>query len=350
MHREEATSAPHLMLPPGQQLAAPGKWPLVGEREPAPWTEPWTVEICGLVERPAVLPLDALRRVAWVERGIDVHCVTRWSQPGMRFGGVPLGSVLREVGVLPTARFVSFVARSARRHSTSLALADAWRLGVLLAMEHDGRPLETEHGGPIRTVTPGRYFYKSLKWLARIELLADDRPGYWESMAGYHNRADPWQEQRFAAGTLDKQSAARLFAARDFRGQNLLSLQAAGLDLAGLRAEQALLRNADFRGVNLRGARFDGANLSNARFGGADLRDAVLRGADLEGTDFAGADLRGADLRGASLIAATFWTSGGADRRYAEALFDADTQIDRAQLDELMPAQAQWAEARLESP
>ena len=63
-----------------------------------------------------------------------------------------------------------FSARSARDHSTSLLLADALALGTLVVLTCEGAPLETGHGGPVRTVVPGRYFYKSVKWLERIEL------------------------------------------------------------------------------------------------------------------------------------------------------------------------------------
>ena len=131
----------NVVLPPGQQLAAPGKWPFVGERSPAESAEPWSVEICGLVDRPLRLSLDDLARLTQVERAVDIHCVTRWSKLGMRFGGVTLQSLLDLAGCQPAARFVSFVARSPREHSTSLALEDALRLGTLVVLTADGQPL-----------------------------------------------------------------------------------------------------------------------------------------------------------------------------------------------------------------
>ena len=45
---------------------------------------------------------------------------------------------------------------------------------------------------PLRLVIPGKYFWKSAKWLRGIELTASDRPGFWERY-GYHNDADPWR-------------------------------------------------------------------------------------------------------------------------------------------------------------
>jgi hypothetical protein len=329
------------MLPPHQQLAAPGKWPLVGEKAPAPWMPPWRVQIAGLVDSPRQWTLDELKSLPSVERVIDVHCVTRWSKPAMRFRGVPLTALLKLSLPRPEAKFISFIAHSLRDHSTSLTLADAVALDVLVAWEAEGTPLDEPHGGPLRTVVPGRYFYKSLKWLARIELLAEDRLGYWEATAGYHNVADPWREQRYIASNLSRREAAKILSTRAIAGQHLLSLSAAQLDLAGLDAQGALLRNADFRGSKLVRALFGGANLTNARFGGCDLREASLAGADCEGADFSAADLRGADFRGASLFGATFVTELG------QARLDAATHFDAAALEMLAPAQAEFLRKHL---
>lgn len=276
---------------------------------------------------------------------VDIHCVTRWSRPGMIFRGVPLARVLECVRPQKGAKFISFVARSRRDHSTSLPLADALSLGSLLAYEAEGQPLPVDHGGPLRLVVPGRYFYKSLKWLQRIELLAEDRLGYWEAEAGYHNTADPWREERYMAPALDKQEAARLLAKRDFSGRDLRSIAAAGMDLSGLNARGALLRDSDFSRSNLRGACFDGANLSNARLLGADLREAIFLGADVEGADFTAADLRGADFSGASLFGATFCDDSAGPP--AGARVDRTVRVAPDQLDALTPPQAAFLRAAL---
>ena len=170
--------------------------------------------IGGLVEVPRVLALTELAALSRVERIVDIHCVTRWSKPAVRFGGVLLADLLSHAPPKPAARFVSFVSRSERSHSTSLVLAHAISLETLIALSCEGQPLAAEHGGPVRVVVPGRYFYKSLKWLAGVELLAEDRLGYWEATAGYHNHADPWQEQRYIAPGLTKQQAAAADAYR----------------------------------------------------------------------------------------------------------------------------------------
>jgi DMSO/TMAO reductase YedYZ molybdopterin-dependent catalytic subunit len=323
-------------LPPGQQLVAPGKWPPMGERLPRAGDSPWNVQVCGEVEQPCGYSLGELNALGNVEQTIDLHCVTRWSKLGVPFGGVKLATLIERARPTEAAKFVSFVARSERGHSTSLPLADALSLRTIVALTAEGVPLSIERGGPVRVIVPGRYLYKSLKWLERIELLAADRLGYWEVNAGYHNSADPWLQQRYIASRLSKSEAQAILADRNVAGRELLSLDATGHDLAGLDARGALLRNADFRGCRLSGAKFDGANLTNAQLQGADLADASLVDADLEGVNFAAADLRGASLLGASFVGASFGSSA------ADAVtVDSRTRLPRTCLDDLTPDQCE---------
>jgi len=273
--------------------------------------EPWRIDLCGLVARPQSWTLEAFAKLPQVERTVDIHCVTRWSMPGARFRGVLLETLLGLGTPDSEALFISFVARSERRHSTSLPLATAVELGTLVATHWNDVPLPADHGGPVRTIVPERYFYKSLKWLERIELLHEDRPGFWEASAGYHNVADPWREQRYIAADIDPRLVREILAARNVAGRELLGFEGSGLDLAGLAAQGAVLRNARLEGASLAQADFRGANLSNAHFAKADLTRADFRGADCEGADFCGANLAGADFRGASLFGATFVSPPG---------------------------------------
>jgi DMSO/TMAO reductase YedYZ molybdopterin-dependent catalytic subunit len=336
-----------IMLPPGQQLVARDKWPSVGERLPKNVPEPWIVRVAGLVAKPQDFTLTDLKNIGWVEQVVDIHCVTRWSKPGVRIGGVSLKSLLEVVAPLPTSHFISFIAHSERRHSTSLPLAEAISLGSLLAFEAEGHPLAIEHGGPLRVVVPGRYFYKSLKWLADIELLAEDRLGYWEGVAGYHNEGDPWREQRYVAEGLSKQQAEAILQNRDISGRELRNLTAAGLDLSAMKAAGAILRNADFRRANLSNVSFDGANLSNAQFEDANLTAVSFIGADVEGADFAGSDLRGANFSGASLTGVSFCKpfdiSAGGEYSFSHgAIIDRTTRIDDKSIEFLTPGQAAY--------
>ncbi len=339
--------SPRSPLPPQQQLVAPGKWPVVGERAALTADGLWRVSCCGEVESEQTWSLEQLRDLPQVTRSLDIHCVTRWSRLGVEFSVVPLSTLLELCRPLPSARFVSFVAHSQRGHATSLPLSMLREADVLVAFEADGQPLTAEHGGPVRIVTPGRYFYKSLKWLAQIELLAEDRLGYWEANAGYHNSADPWKEERFLAADLDLQTVRRLLAARDFSGRDLRGVVATGMDLRGLNAIGAQLRDAHFEGADLRDSGFDGANLSGAHLERADLRGATFGqdsngiAADLEGADFRGADLRGARFLGASLFGATFGPSDPSDSTSIPVVIDATTVIDGAALTSLESTPAQ---------
>jgi DMSO/TMAO reductase YedYZ molybdopterin-dependent catalytic subunit len=82
-------------------------------------------------------------------------------------------------------------------YTTNLTLEDFAAEDAVLAHSWSGKPLTDEHGGPVRLVVPHLYFWKSAKWLQSIEFLRADAPGYWE-VRGYHNRADPWAEQRYS--------------------------------------------------------------------------------------------------------------------------------------------------------
>jgi hypothetical protein len=337
--------SPKSHLPPGQQVAAPGKWPAIGEFRPGPGGA-WQVSIAGEVERPCQFILDELQAMPQTRQLVDIHCVTRWSKLAVEFAGVPLQALLAEAQPTGAARYVSFIARSQRGHSTSLPLEDAVGLGALIALEADGRPLDEVHGGPIRVIVPGRYFYKSLKWLERIELLAADRLGYWEAVAGYHNTADPWQEQRYMAPGLTRQQMHAALASRNFSARDLRSLDARDHDLTGLQARESLLRDADFRGARLASACFDQANLSNAHLARADLRGASFVSADVEGADFSGADLRGANFSGASFVGVTFFDESSGER--LAAVIDRSTLIDPAAIEQLAPPQAAFVNEMLE--
>ncbi len=304
-------------LPPEQ--IATRKFPVVGERAPTPEAldlEAWRLSVGGHVERPMVLDWPSLLARPQESFTLDVHCVTRWSHQAMRFGGTRLAPLLDEASPLPQATHVRFVAYSARGHDSCLPLElarDAW-----LVHEYGGEPLSVEHGYPLRVVTPGRYFYKSLKWVRAIELRDEDTLGYWERTDGYHPNADPWPgDQRYVSGSLPPDVLAQLLGATDFTRWRKRTIRSAdlrewcprGRSLGALK-----LKNCDLRGADLRGCDLQDANFSLSDLRGADLREAKLRGADLEGARLAGADLRGADLRDAALTATTFFEAGSAAR------------------------------------
>ena len=332
-------------LPPNQQLLKGDRWPIVGESidqvTGLPADTHWSVSVSGLVESPSSFSLDELRQFGLEARQLDIHCVTRWSRYDMQFSGVPLSRIIEHCKSKSGAHYISFVARTGRGHSSSMPLALALKLDAFLALEYEGQPLPAEHGGPVRVIMPGKYFYKSVKWVERIELLADDRLGYWESDAGYHNEADPWKEQRYIAASISKQEAAKLIESLDFRGRDLLGLSAVDRELAGLQAQDAMLRDADFRRANLKDADFAGANLSNAHFQDSQLSGASFAGADLDGADFSGADLRGCNLNVGSMFGTTF-QSTDADGQLRTAKINSETSIDESKLGGLTEEQREF--------
>jgi len=295
-------------LPPHQALTR--KSPVGGEREPAPFTPAeWRLSVGGLVRTPLQMALADFMRLPTVERTWDTICVTGWTHLDHRWSGVPLSALLAQAGPLRDARFVRFAAYSRRKHDTSLPLDYALE-HVILAHAVDGAPLDQAHGGPVRSVCHGKYFYKSLKWLRQIELLAADRLGFWERTSAYHNNADPWAEERYDPQPMAADEFARRMAARDFSGAAAIMdgqfAQWRGADLRGLNLRGAQIKACDLGGADLRGAAAAGANFTRSAFAGTDLREADLSNADFEGADLRGADLRGADLRGSFLTVAQF--------------------------------------------
>jgi DMSO/TMAO reductase YedYZ molybdopterin-dependent catalytic subunit len=123
---------------------------------------------------------------------VDIHCVTKWSKLATSWTGVSLDTLLR--GVDTQAAYAT--AWSDGGYTTNLPLADLTGGRAWVVHSFDGAPLAAEHGGPARLLVPHLYFWKSAKWVRGLRLTVDDEPGFWEA-AGYHNRGDPWQEQRY---------------------------------------------------------------------------------------------------------------------------------------------------------
>ncbi|HWH04842.1 MAG TPA: sulfite oxidase-like oxidoreductase [Gaiellaceae bacterium] len=181
-------------LPPGQYLTE--KWPVLHAGD-VPNTDlaAWTFRVWGEVEEELELTWDELQAVPRTEHTQDIHCVTRWSKFDMTFGGVHWRELERLCRPTPAARFA--IAHAEAGFTANVPLSYLRDELALLADSANGEPLEPEHGWPLRLVIPGKYFWKSAKWLRGIELTATDRPGFWERY-GYHNEADPFREERYA--------------------------------------------------------------------------------------------------------------------------------------------------------
>jgi DMSO/TMAO reductase YedYZ molybdopterin-dependent catalytic subunit len=156
----------------------------------------WHFRIGGLVGRGAEWNWEEFQGLPRVRVFADFHCVTRWSRLGNLWEGVSTRELVRLAGgVSGDARFV-LVYGFDRGWTTNLPLKNFLADDSVVAILHDGEPISPEHGGPARLIVPQLYAWKSAKWVAGVELIAEDRPGFWEAN-GYHMRGDPWTEERY---------------------------------------------------------------------------------------------------------------------------------------------------------
>jgi len=181
-------------LPPGQHLTQ--DWPVLDlGLHPAIPLDRWTLQAFGAVEHPTTLDWAALQALPQARMVSDIHCVTTWSRYDNGWDGVPVRALLDLVQPQPDAHHVLLHCHDG--YTTNLDLHDFASPDAILAHSWSGTPLTEAHGAPLRLVVPHLYFWKSPKWLARIEFRTADRQGYWETR-GYHNRGDPWAEERYS--------------------------------------------------------------------------------------------------------------------------------------------------------
>ncbi|HST19021.1 MAG TPA: sulfite oxidase-like oxidoreductase [Gaiellaceae bacterium] len=181
-------------LPPGQYLTE--KWPVLhaGSVPRYPDLATWTFRVFGEVENELELSWAQLNELPRSGNTQDIHCVTRWSRFDASFEGVHWRDLAALAKPRPTAAFV--IAHAEHGFTSNVPLRFLQDDDALVATHADGEPLTPDHGYPLRLVIPGKYFWKSAKWLRGIELSAGDKPGFWERY-GYNNNADPWKEERY---------------------------------------------------------------------------------------------------------------------------------------------------------
>jgi DMSO/TMAO reductase YedYZ molybdopterin-dependent catalytic subunit len=182
-------------LPPGQHLVR--DWPVLDlGQQPAIGVERWRLDVTGLVEQRLSLNWTAFKALPQSDSLSDIHCVTTWSRYDNRWQGVLTHDLLDLVMPKPEATHVMLTSYDG--YTTNLPLADFASEHAILATDWEGQPISRIHGGPMRLVVPHLYFWKSAKWLTRIDFRAGDEAGFWERN-GYHMRGDPWLEERYSA-------------------------------------------------------------------------------------------------------------------------------------------------------
>ena len=178
-------------LPPGQYYEA-GFPVLSAGPTPQVETDGWRFRVDGMVAGEQEWSWEEFHQLAFEEVPCDIHCVTKWSKLGTSFSGVSVDTLLD--GVQPQGAYA--MAFSYGGYTTNLPVEDLTDGKAWVVTEHEGEPLPREHGGPARLLVPHLYFWKSAKWVEGLRIMDHDEPGFWEAN-GYHNRGDPFKEQRY---------------------------------------------------------------------------------------------------------------------------------------------------------
>jgi DMSO/TMAO reductase YedYZ molybdopterin-dependent catalytic subunit len=152
----------------------------------------WTFDVVGAVGEERGWTWEEFTALPRESVTVDIHCVTKWSKFDTTWTGVSVDRILE--GADPRGEYL--VAYCDGGYTTNLELADVTGGKAWVAYEYGGEPLEPEHGGPARLLVPHLYFWKSAKWVRGLKVVEEDDPGFWERY-GYHNRGDPWKEQRY---------------------------------------------------------------------------------------------------------------------------------------------------------
>jgi DMSO/TMAO reductase YedYZ molybdopterin-dependent catalytic subunit len=182
-------------VPPGQSRTR--KWPVLDAfGTPHVDAATWRLQIGGLVGEPCELTLGQFNALPQTRVFADFHCVTRWSRLGNLWQGVSTRDLLGIAGGARAGATHVLLGGADSGWTTNVPLDEFLAEDALLATLHDGEPIPPDHGGPVRVIIPRLYAWKSAKWVVSIQLMAGDRPGFWERN-GYHMHGDPWTEERY---------------------------------------------------------------------------------------------------------------------------------------------------------
>ena len=144
----------------------------------------WSLDVGGLVAKPASLPLDMIQTLPRITYTVKHHCVEGWTAIGT-WTGVPLAAVIAMVEPKPEARYLRFDSFD-DDYSNGWDMKSAMHPQTILAYAWNDRPLAPAHGAPLRLYSPIKLGYKLTKFLTAITFTAERPGGYWEDQ-GY-----PW--------------------------------------------------------------------------------------------------------------------------------------------------------------
>ncbi|HYI37664.1 MAG TPA: molybdopterin-dependent oxidoreductase [Thermoleophilaceae bacterium] len=198
-----------MSLPPGQR--ALDTFPRFGTHlaYPPPRVLPdHEIAVGGAVAEPFSLPLAALGELPRKEMTADFHCVAGWSATGLRWEGVPFErffALVIEPALSPGAPITHVTFQGRDGYRSTACLEDVLAQDVLIAEHLDGRPLDGDHGAPVRLVSPRQYGFISTKHLCRLEVhTAEPATRHHRNalnnlglrLVEPHVRARVWEEER----------------------------------------------------------------------------------------------------------------------------------------------------------
>ena len=171
-------------------------------------TEPWTVEVYGLVNNPKTYGIDDLLKMfPQEERIYRLRCVEAWSMV-IPWNGFPLASLLKEVEPTSDAKYVRFESVLDKKempgqsspfyswpYQEGLRLDEAMNDLAILATGLYGETMPKQDGAPIRLVVPWKYGFKSIKSIVKIELVDYQPETLWNNAApneyGFYSNVNP---------------------------------------------------------------------------------------------------------------------------------------------------------------
>jgi DMSO/TMAO reductase YedYZ molybdopterin-dependent catalytic subunit len=155
--------------------------------------ESWDFRVFGAVADEVHWDWDAFQTLPMSDLVADFHCVTKFTVLDNEWHGLACSTLLSLVPPAPSVTHVMVWAEYG--YSANMRLEDFAQ--GMLATHRAGVVLTPEHGYPVRLVVPQLYAWKGPKWARGVEYLTADRRGFWEER-GYHNCADPWNEERYS--------------------------------------------------------------------------------------------------------------------------------------------------------
>jgi methionine sulfoxide reductase catalytic subunit len=212
-------------------------------------TDPWAIQVDGLVSRPGTYDLsDVLAGKAIEERIYRFRCVEAWSMV-IPWNGFELRALLDQVGVEPSARYVAFETlhrpeemRGQRLpildwpYVEGLRLDEAMHPLTLMATGLYGETMPNQNGAPIRLVVPWKYGFKSIKSVVRMTLTADEPPSTWNLQNpreyGFYSNVNPEVDHPRWSQATERKVGGGLFSPR----LPTLMFNGYGEEVAGLYA------------------------------------------------------------------------------------------------------------------